>query len=108
MRHLACHLLYNSSHSARGEVAKPPAGGCASITSTPPSKLQVLFHPKRTKNIFFDHQLLKLKRCSVSTSEAPVEGITESAVREEILTKFHKHLTHKSKVGLNLGHSVIV
>ena len=42
---LACHLLHNSFDSARGEVAKPSAGGCTSVTSTPPSKLQVPFHP---------------------------------------------------------------
>ena len=46
---LACHLLHNSFDSARGEVAKPSAGGCTSVTSTPPSKLQVPFHPIRTK-----------------------------------------------------------
>jgi len=34
---------------------------------------------------------------SVSSSEAPVEEIREAAVREEILTKFHKHLAHKAK-----------
>jgi hypothetical protein len=33
----------------------------------------------------------------VSSSEAPVEEIREAAVREEILTKFHKHLAHKAK-----------
>ena len=41
--------------------------------------------------------ILKLKTCSANSIEVAGEG-NEVAVREEMITKFHKHLPHKSKV----------
>ena len=88
-------MYCNSLIAAGSEVAKPSAGGCASLTSPSPSNLQVGFCHKNYPHL--QDQILKLKLYSASSIEAAGEG-SEAAVREEILTKFHKHLTHKSKV----------